>query len=71
MLSSLALLGVSLAGSRALTQQDQQAASGQAATQSNAGASDKALKLLNVSYDVARDFIKLATNVYQRLWNQK
>ena len=47
-LSSLALLGVSLAGcSRAPTQQDQQAASGQAATQSNAGASDKGgIKLL-------------------------
>jgi sulfate/thiosulfate transport system substrate-binding protein len=59
-LSSLALLGVSLAGcSRAPTQQDQQAASGQAATQSNAGASDKGgIKLLNVSYDVARDFYK-------------
>ena len=59
-LSSLALLGVSLAGcSRAPTQQDQQAASGQAATQSNKGASDKgAIKLLNVSYDVARDFYK-------------
>lgn len=59
-LSSMAILGISLAGcSRAPTQQNQPAASGQAPSQSNAGAADKGgVKLLNVSYDVARDFYK-------------
>ena len=59
-LATMAIIGVSLVGcSRAPTQQNQPAASGQAATQANAGGGDKGgVKLLNVSYDVARDFYK-------------
>ena len=53
-LSSLAILGVGLSGcSRAPTQQNPNAASAQ-----TAAAGKDSVKLLNVSYDVARDFYK-------------